>query len=180
MFEDLLVNAHGRVERDDGFAVAFGFGQVHAQVGVFAPHDLDVAVLERAQVAGADEAVDHEARCPGHIRRKRLLFAADFVLQAYGAGIGGIELPAQTAGAAQNLPVFARRIGAARLRVTAQVWKGGKRFDQSHGQRLLEHFADHDKVLVDRGGRVLNAQVVNKSLQGLVVDRRTQAALPAR
>ena len=146
------VDAHGRLQRDDGFVVAFGLRQGQAQVMVALEHDLHMPVLEGLEVAGPDEAVQHEANGPGQVGRHHLLGATDLVALAQPIGGHGKSSPPQTAGAADDLPVLAGGECAARRGVNSDLGKDGQLEQQPAGQRMVEHFAHHHQVLADGGG----------------------------
>ena len=88
-------------------------------------HLLHVAVLERLEIAGPDEAVDHEAHRPGQVGRHQLFGPANLVACAHSLVRDGVSLATQAARAAKNLPVLAGREGAARHAPLALVVRAG-------------------------------------------------------
>ena len=146
------VDAHRRLQGDDGFVVAFCFGQDQAQVMVAFEHDFHMPVLERLEVARPDKAVQHEADGPGQIRRHHLLGAPDLVALSHLLVRDGVGLAAQPTRAADDLPVLAGCERAPRRGVNLDLGEDGQLDQQTLGQRVVEHLAHHHQVLADGGG----------------------------
>ena len=168
VFDDLLVNAHRRVERHDGFAVAFGLGQGQAQVGVVAAHHLDVLVLEGFQVTGANKAVHHKANRPAQVGRHDLFFEPHFVLDADFGPALGVAHAAQAARLADDAPVFGGRKRPARLGNHLHLGKIRQRFELARGHRVAQHLAHGHQVLADGDSGMLVAHEVDEVEQALV------------
>jgi hypothetical protein len=75
-----------------------------------------------------------------------VFFAADFVFQADGASVRSRRLAAQTARCSAEFSSTRWGVNAPRdCAALCDACKGCKRINQPHGERLLEHFANHHK-----------------------------------
>ena len=161
---DLLVDANGRAQGNNGSIMLFGLRQGQAQIGVLAPHHFHMPVLEELEIAGANEAIDHKANGPRQVWRHGAIAEPQLEVLAQLVVRQGMVLAPQLASCSHDLPVFAGCECASRAGLNFDAGKLWQLLHHPHPHSMVEHFAHSHKVLTDRDGAKTLAQEMNKVL----------------